>query len=520
MDMSEIKIPIENTMYYSFDKVSCFEQPIGNLLNYKNGYYGHAFIMISKIFQFYFLKPNHNFRIELIKLVAEILNVDIVEFKSLFQRFSKIKFELKKQNPLIVGINCRKLFYSDHFKIEDWPHWMLITGYNSITETIQIIDDLHLLYCNRENEYSHFNLTYNILKAINKSYIGKYGKEWSCFTFSINDEKPLIEVLIRVICYYLQFDFKDCSFTQIRLLKEYSCCHNEEIKKELRKKIINTNKYRSVFISLIKKYMNEISYNEENILMLDSVNNQLEKFWTNYILVNLSNIENNICNYADLPNIILETEINIRDIILDFKNYLEKLTNSDKEKRFRELKTNPIIENDLDRIIKINDNYINFNFERNKIYNWWYDDDAPKVVLISNINANENIRACVNIEIHGDYKEQNFQAGIFLRTKTETLFASLDVNDLFVLDKVGFINNSCKFEFVNKVEIKLFIKHKTITAQIASKKNESKIEWCLNSNSNFDIGLSCKTWGNGKKLEVDFMNFYIEKEENPNEQWY
>lgn len=65
---NDIKLPIENTMYYSFDKVSCFEQPIGNLLNYQNGYYGHAFIMLSKIFQFYFLKPECVFRLELSKL--------------------------------------------------------------------------------------------------------------------------------------------------------------------------------------------------------------------------------------------------------------------------------------------------------------------------------------------------------------------------------------------------------------------------------------------------------------------
>lgn len=518
MDMSEIKIPIENTMYYSFDKVSCFEQPIGNLLNYKNGYYGHAFIMLSKIFQFYFLKPNHNFKVKLINLVTEILNVDIVEITSLFQHFNKLKFELKKQNPLIVGINCRKLFYSDHYKIEDWPHWMLISGYNPMTDTIQIIDDLHLLYCNRENEYGHFYLTNNILKSIYKSYIGKYGREWSCFTFCINDEKPLMKLIISIIDYYLQFDFKSCSFTQIRLLKEYFCCDNGEIKKELSKKIINTNKYRSVFIDLIKKYMNELRYSKKNILWFDSVNKRLEKFWANYVLINLSNIENHRCDNLELPYNIIESEIEISRIINDFKKYLEELVINEENTQYKELETNLIIENDPDKIININNNSISFKFRRNKTYNWWYDDEAPKVILISNINSNENLRACTKIEIHSNYLESNFQAGIFLRTKTETLFASIDLNDLFVLDKIGFINNSCKFKFSTKIEIMLSIKHKRIAAKITNGRYESKMEWSLNSNSNFDIGLSCKTWGNGEKLEVDFLKYYIEAEEKHDEQ--
>lgn len=515
--MNEIKIPIENTMYYSFDKVSCFEQPIGNLLNYKNGYYGHAFIMISKIFQFYFLDTNHNFRVELIELIKNILNVNINEFSSSFQSLNRMKLELKKQNPLIVGINCRKLFYSDHYKTEDWPHWMLITGYNPMTETIQIIDDLHLLYCNRENEYGHFYITDNILKSINKSYIDKYGKEWSCFNFCINYKQPLIEVILRIIDYYLQFDFESSSFTQIRLFKEYSYCYDRAIKDKLREKIINTNKYRSVFIAQIKKYMGVFNYKEEKILLLNSINTSLEKYWTNYVLLNLSNIENHRCDYSALPDCIIKSEIDISNIIYDFKKYLEKLVIKEKNIQYKELKTNPIIENDPDKIVTINNNIINFKFERNKLYNWWYDDEAPKVILISNIDSNVNLRAHTKIEIHSNFLESNFQAGIFLRTKTETLFASIDVNDLFVLDKVGFINNSCEFRFSTVIEIMLSIEHKRIVAQIVDERYESKIEWSLNSNSNFDIGLSCKTWGNGKKLEVDFLNYYIKIEEKQDE---
>lgn len=235
-------------------------------------------------------------------------------------------------------------------------------------------------------------------------------------------------------------------------------------------------------------------------------------------MINLSNIENHRCDNLELPYNIIESEIEISRIINDFKEYLEELVINEENTQYKELETNLIIENDPDKIININNNSISFKFRRNKTYNWWYDDEAPKVILISNINSNENLRACTKIEIHSNYLESNFQAGIFLRTKTETLFASIDLNDLFVLDKIGFINNSCKFKFSTKIEIMLSIKHKRIAAKITNGRYESKMEWSLNSNSNFDIGLSCKTWGNGEKLEVDFLNYYIEAEEKHDEQ--
>lgn len=50
------RISLVNTIDYSLDKVSCFERAVANQLNNINGDYGHLFIMLSKIYQFYFLK--------------------------------------------------------------------------------------------------------------------------------------------------------------------------------------------------------------------------------------------------------------------------------------------------------------------------------------------------------------------------------------------------------------------------------------------------------------------------------
>lgn len=71
------RISLDSTIKYSLDKVSCFERAVANQLNHKNGYYGDLFIILSKIYQFYFLQIGVDSREKIIELSKRLLKLEI-----------------------------------------------------------------------------------------------------------------------------------------------------------------------------------------------------------------------------------------------------------------------------------------------------------------------------------------------------------------------------------------------------------------------------------------------------------
>ena len=246
------KIKIENTTEYSFDKVSCLERPIVNQLNYINNKYGDFFIIISKLYQFYFTKKEKNTREEIIKISELILGVRYQSISSL-----KINKAIDQHYPVVLGVNLKFLFYSKYYCFNDWPHWFLITGYDTERKIYNILDDVQ--YIQNESLYGEFVLTKSILKQLNKKYKEKYEKRWNCFYFELKERKSVYNILINILGVYLEFDFsQNNSYPQLFLLKELSELYNQErnnssLIEELKKKIVNLNKYRHILFLNWKK---------------------------------------------------------------------------------------------------------------------------------------------------------------------------------------------------------------------------------------------------------------------------
>lgn len=415
----------------------------------------------------------------------------------------------------VLGGNLISLFYSEQYMEKDWPHWFIITGYDTDKKLYYVIDDIQ--YAHEDKVYGDVCLTSTMLKSIYKKYISKYGTKWSCFVLDVQNEIILSEALRKILMLYFEFDIGDSNaYPQLLLLSELSKlsqCNNitnKTLFEEVKKKILNMNKYRSVFIQEIEKYMNKLEFNNASIDLLHEYNINLEKLWDSFVTSNILKI----ITYKE-PDIKISDEIigleeKISFLLRSFANFLSLKKLDKKDDIDKRCDRDLYIENDENKIIKLYDREVLFNFINGKTYNWWFEDNAPKFVLASKINSHQNFKLSTKIKVDKGYTQKNFQAGIFLRTNKTSLFAGMDAKGIFVFDEIGKLNQSKYFKFSNEFYVSVEKNNGLVFAEIKNVSLEkTEIKWYIDDGENIDIGLTCKTWDDLGKVNIRFYDYYI-----------
>lgn len=372
-------------------------------------------------------------------------------------------------------------------------------------------------YALRNDENGDICLTKKILDSITKKYVKVYGMEWSCFAIDIDKTVPLADGIRKIILLYFDFNFKDDkSYPQLIILNELVRLANNTINNylidEVKNKVINIGKNRYVFINEVEKTAKKLGYDIEKTNLLHENNSDLKMLWDCYISSNILKILTNKKIDAKIPIEILNKEQTIRDILLDYSNFLMSINIiEDKTSMIIDDKNGDIlIDNDCNNIISIKESDVNFSFVQNRTYNWWFEDEAPKAVLKTKINFLQSFSVHTNINIESGFTQKNFQCGIFIRSKNQSLFCAFDSNGFFVFDEIGKLNRIKKFNFTNNFTICIHKDKELVTAIISdNKNNQAVIEWYVNSCDYLDIGLSCKTWGEIGKVKIKFYDYNL-----------
>ncbi len=507
-------ISIKNSVDYAFDRITCFERPIINILNQQNSYLGNCFILLSKIYSFYFCNMQEETKSQVLKLTENILNVKVENYSKKNLNFKKINKSIDNKNFFILGINLKEIFYSGYFKEDDWPHWLLINGYDDEKGIYYILDDVQ--YRNQSNTYSEFCLPKNLLKKARNSYIAQYGRKWSAFNLINTKNTKIQDALLNIISYYLGFDFDNgSSYTQVKLLKNFMLARDgifsNELESSFKRKIINNDKYRTILFEILLLFMREFNYDETKINNLNDCNITAEKLWDDFVTKSILNIVMLRAEEIILPNNIIEIENDIKTIIEGFFQYL--ITYKEKSTCFNDTMCEFNYENNKDNIVSCFKDHVIFDFNNNNVYDWWFVDDSPKIILVSNSDFNKSYRIITNITINDNCSIQNFQAGVFIRTEKQILFCAYDIKGLLVFDEIGRYNKSVRTS--KSCSLKMCIKKEKnlIVAEIYDKQDTfiNKIEWYIEEADSLSIGFACKTWGNGGKIRADFDNYRIEE---------
>ncbi|MGG8343059.1 hypothetical protein [Streptococcus uberis] len=482
---------------YRLDEVNCYERAIGLCLASYKKEYANLFFMLSQFKHCYYpMLKDSELMNEDLYLVRKYLNLDcstVVIKEDNF--FSELEERLSKNCRVIVLGNLRQLSYSEFYKEANWGHPFIIKGFDSQKRIFYILDYLHL----RSNvvRESDFTITYDDLKSIFCSYFKEIENNTSSFIILFSGEDTILHQTKQIFIEIMEYVFNQSFIThnEIELLKNFKKTNDEDLINYL----FNLPKKKSVFFHIMLDYLhaNSLVDSTEVELLRNQIDDLIKK-WELFISVCYKNIlkdyNYNLVEYSS-ETLNFEQDIFTKVKEIFYKNKKLLLGN------YKETKKESFLIENNDNIIHRNNNQFNFYFDGKEIYNSWFSDDSPKVVVKKNISSEFHIK--VNIVENRD--QANFVAGLFLRNNG-LYFFGIDSSARIILDKSDFNPNiqSIGGEF-NEIEIKLSFQSEQCV--LWYKKNNQwkyfyKLTLCKGS---IEYGFGCKTYNSPKPLIVSFI---------------
>lgn len=509
---------------YYIDEITCFEHPIAIAMNYYNRQCCFIYIILAKLYGIYMIEDGEKVRDTVFENVKETLGISMVEYSNI--SWNIIKKNIDEGNPVIVGVNLKSVFYSGYYMKRDWGHWILINGYDEQNKTLNIIDNAQ--YRRLGEKYDEFVITYDMLYRAAKDYKKSFGKRYSSLSFRKEGDFCYKDALITVLKRYVNINYDDWSvYRQVRLLKELNDIYDNEsdyidyYREEFKKKIININKYRKIFFDEIINTMTDNHYGHEKINLYNSKVAGLNEKWEKFILLDLLKASRGRFVFQKIEEEIVKME---KDVAEETARYIEYITrNSTDEGKVIEICKNEItyeLVNNNENIIYGHNNEIVFDFSDKRVYNWWIEDDAPKVFIYSgnyDFTDKKNIRIGASVEIVRNINsayDELLQAGIFVHTNGDNrnYMCGIEGKEKWILDRVGYDG---QHRFINnKYGIDLKIYENKIVCEYSDKdsagENNNVFEQDINTEGGIIIGLACKTWQKPGNVKVYFRDVCLE----------
>lgn len=505
---------------YNIDELTCYEHPVAVALNYLDSNICNIYILLSKLYGIYMVDLQSNSRQYIIRNLKKQFNMDIESGKKISWKY--IKECINNNIPLVIGVNLYDIMYSENFLKKNWGHWFLIKGYDEDNDTVIICDNVQ--HNDLGERFSDFRISYDMLIKAHKSFMKKYSDNILSLSFSYEDKEAQYKnVLKYVLNMYLSIDVKvSDNYRQIVILRELQKLIKDDSKytlyyeEEFKKKIININKYREVYINELCKSMEYFEYNSESIIKLKEDSKMLNELWKIFVLKYSITVTNGNEKLIEISEEIKQYEVNIQNQIKAYNLYLDKTENSNGIKTNNSNNITYEIVNDFNEIINGSDKNIQFCFLKNRIYNWWIEDNAPKVCLVkSSFNNIENkkelfIKTQMNIKKLDRFTSgEKFQAGFYIKTYEDnySYMCALNEQEEWSVDKVGYEGKTVFNRDIYNIFVRL-IEDKIIFG-IYDDKEKVLLRQKIINIGDFEAGLVCKTWEKWGRLIVEFNNTEI-----------
>ncbi|HEM9343490.1 TPA: hypothetical protein U3J84_001980, partial [Streptococcus agalactiae] len=159
------------TKFYLLDQVNCVSRAVSLGISSYNKELSDIFLMIDGFEKCYPIKElrevKEPYDREII-LAQKYLNLN---FKKLYLEnnfFETLEENIMQNIPVIIPINLREIFYSDHYKEDDWEHPIIIKGFDSLKRIFYILDYTQLKSDNPQDR--DFCIEYDTLYNAYKSY--------------------------------------------------------------------------------------------------------------------------------------------------------------------------------------------------------------------------------------------------------------------------------------------------------------------------------------------------------------
>lgn len=502
------------TDIYSVDEVNCLEKPLSIMLNSFNPLYRSFYLLFQKMAQSYNLEYYHkeHFRKKNTMgrsgdVLGRELGIQLYKVEDPDDFFGFINGELAENNPVIVPVNLRELYYSTYYNKADWIHSFLIFGHNEKNKLYDIFDST------QRHDEGGFNLYKFVVKEdtlyhMHKSFCDHIYKEGIYYVISkdISLNVDLHKYLYKCIYMFCNSRMAN-AYVELDIIDQILI--DAQVNQHNIKRLMRISHYKKVFYSELEVVLKTEKMDTELLDKYIAIRDKLLKIWfkiNGKIMYYL---------YKKMPEKVEEEVqqalVMEEDMLACMNNILKHLQSSKVIASSSHEKVSYI--NNSDNIIsRVFDNEFIFEFNNGKIYNNWFKDCAPKVVF-SDIKdySNFTIRSKFMLE---EYTEgTSFVLGIYLKDNTGSSYIfGLNSGVSMLFEHTG-VNNAVlemdNCSNIADIEIKISNKQLYITYMLDEKSSLYKTQTKIKGNV-ISAGICCKTWGVAQKLRFRVKNIEID----------
>lgn len=512
---------------YKVEQVDCFEKPQSIAIGTINKDFAAYFIMLIKLaksyyFDTYAAKPDFYDMIE--EKMSEYLGIETVKVKVNGNLNTKIREIIDGNYPVVVPINLRKLYYSEHYLVNDCPHLVVVKGYDEEKQLYHILDGIQCKFEDELQRYNDFVIRYEDLEECFEAYSTFCEQDVICY-YKKNKDLDETELLKWILLqwtekiqkrefvqkYFLEFIFsivKEKIDNGENVKMEDLIADNQVVMLSSRS-FVNAGKFKSVACKELNTILERYENGDVLARKLDDILERLMNIWlfyTNRTVLNIYKMNFSILE-KEPDEKILKIEDELHDVLLEVINFIDSYnTNYTKANNISD---KFICENNADGVIYEKNNNIIFKFDNDKCYNSWIFDDCPKILLSTSNNV---VRVSTKMKIIHEENKLGFHAGLFFRTVEGNLFCwALENYNNFIFDFVGkctikLVQNTKKFHD----DLELFLEFSDNKVQFGEViEGQDRIYGSYDINSILQVGVMCKTWEECKALEVEFSHYYV-----------
>lgn len=521
-----------NKDQYKLDEITCFEKPIGIVLDSYDSKLSSTFYMYIKFCSSYLLNCSpyleHSKVFNIMEISSHIINTNFnlrLEKINLAENIHDfIESKLKNYDRILIPGNLKDLYYSEHYNTKDWPHIFVICGFDYTNKLYNILDFTQL----HSNDviYKPFVIQYETLDKIYKSYCNYNG---SNDIFILSNPNNLSQFDICKIIDSCLTLYENNLSANPHILFKYINSINEIItnndksflKKNLKEKIfgpLNVEETTQNMFNLIKfknVFFTELIESSRPFIkdtsLLNSITTKKEILitkWNNLSNIALINMKRVLyMDYQEYINELINLELEIKNLVMLLKSELSKYKLASTE---NSLINSFILENNEDSIINIENSNIQFNFLKQLEYNCWTGDNAPKILLNSQVIKLDNFTFTAKVSINKKADNCGFLSGFIIKFNNNATFyyGITSYNTLIIDERLKSFGLTETPYTHSEVHLKLVNKNKKCTfyytndistpfTEFFNLEDESKI---------IEIGLSCKTWTNTAPINIEFTN--------------
>lgn len=489
---------------YSLEEVNCLEKPIEVMLNSFNPLYRHFYLLFEKMMQSYkfeyYSDINYNQMITMERsyhILKREMNIELHRIEDTTNFFDIINQNLYKNNPVIVPVNLRELYYSSFYNKADWTHSFLVYGYDEDNGLYRIFDATH-----RDYEAGHklykFVVPKDILQKMFRSFNERIYKE-GIYYLSSKDISRFVncnDLLSKCVYEFCNFR-KDNPYIELDFIDQIM--KSEKINQDDIKGFIQSSHFKKVF------------FNELSELLKDEISDDLFKRYSE-ISKDLINkwieIDGKIVYYLykknkEKINLEMEKVIKLEEKMFECMNEVLLAISQVRENQNSVIEKNLLVNNSDNIIGKISDNEYIFNFDKNKIYNNWFSDDSPKVIFDDSFINYNNVTIKAKFKLEQYIEGSNFLFGLYIKDSTGSSYIFGGNSGVSMLFEHSKVNNAVweKEEFSEDIYISVKISNKQLDITYILDNDSKETVSNLSTKGNIiQAGICCKTWGVPQKV--------------------